>query len=127
MSESIDDFPKQSPNLQVLAEGSAGDRVILRKTKRERGVEANEVLCMKLTRKQWMMLAVLVLGAFVTVLNQTLVTPALPSIMIEMRVDQLHGPMADHRVHAGERHHDSHHGVSAAIASPRAKPVRVRQ
>ena len=32
---------------------------------------------MKLTRKQWMMLAVLVSGAFVTVLNQTLVTPAL--------------------------------------------------
>ena len=43
---------------------------------------------MKLTRKQWMMLAVLVLGAFVTVLNQTLVTPALPSIMVEMSVDQ---------------------------------------
>ena len=43
---------------------------------------------MKLTRKQWMMLAVLVLGAFVTVLNQTLVTPALPSIMTEMNVDQ---------------------------------------
>lgn len=33
-------------------------------------------------------LAVLVLGAFVTVLNQTLVTPALPSIMVEMSVDQ---------------------------------------
>ncbi|WP_302961192.1 MDR family MFS transporter [uncultured Adlercreutzia sp.] len=43
---------------------------------------------MKLTRKQWMMLAVLVFGAFVTVLNQTLVTPALPSIMEEMSVDQ---------------------------------------
>ena len=43
---------------------------------------------MKLTRKQWMMLAVLVPGAFVTVLNQTLVTPALPSIMAEMSVDQ---------------------------------------
>ena len=43
---------------------------------------------MKLTRKQWMMLAVLVSGAFVTVLNQTLVTPALPSIMVEMSVDQ---------------------------------------
>ena len=43
---------------------------------------------MKLTRKQWMMLVVLVLGAFVTVLNQTLVTPALPSIMTEMNVDQ---------------------------------------
>ena len=43
---------------------------------------------MKLTRKQWMMLAVLVLGAFVSVLNQTLVTPALPSSMVEMSVDQ---------------------------------------
>ena len=50
--------------------------------------EANEVLCMKLTRKQWLMLTVLVLGAFVTVLNQTLVTPALPSIMVEMSIDQ---------------------------------------
>ena len=43
---------------------------------------------MKLTRKQWLMLTVLVLGAFVTVLNQTLVTPALPSIMVEMSIDQ---------------------------------------
>ena len=43
---------------------------------------------MKLTRKQWLMLTVLVLGSFVTVLNQTLVTPALPSIMEEMSVDQ---------------------------------------
>ena len=43
---------------------------------------------MKLSRKQWLMLAVLVFGAFVTVLNQTLVTPALPSIMAEMAVDQ---------------------------------------
>ena len=42
---------------------------------------------MKLTRKQWLMLTVLVLGAFVTVLNQTLVTPALPSIMAEMSID----------------------------------------
>ena len=31
---------------------------------------------MKLSRKEWLMLAVLVFGAFVTVLNQTLVTPA---------------------------------------------------
>ena len=43
---------------------------------------------MKLTHKQWLMLVVLVLGSFVTVLNQTLVTPALPSIMEEMSVDQ---------------------------------------
>ena len=43
---------------------------------------------MKLSRKEWLMLAVLVFGAFVTVLNQTLVTPALPSIMAEMAVDQ---------------------------------------
>ena len=50
---------------------------------------SSEVLCMKLTRKQWMMLVVLVLGAFVTVLNQTLVTPALPSIMTEMNVPYL--------------------------------------
>ena len=63
------------------AEGS-GDAHTKKKQARA-GHKANEVLCMKLTRKQWMMLAVLVLGAFVTVLNQTLVTPALPSIFGE--------------------------------------------
>lgn len=40
-----------------------------------------------LTRKQIVMLAVLVFGTFVTVLNQTVVSPALPSIMSEMNVD----------------------------------------
>ena len=40
-----------------------------------------------LTRKQVVMLAVLVFGTFVTVLNQTVVAPALPSIMSEMSVD----------------------------------------
>ncbi len=40
-----------------------------------------------LTRKQICMLAVLVFGTFVTVLNQTVVSPALPSIMGEMSVD----------------------------------------
>lgn len=42
---------------------------------------------MGLTRKQIVMLAVLVFGTFVTVLNQTVVAPALPSVMIEMSVD----------------------------------------
>ncbi|MDO4590815.1 MAG: MDR family MFS transporter [Slackia sp.] len=42
---------------------------------------------MKLTRKQVAMLAILIAGTFITVLNQTLVTPALPSIMAEMAVD----------------------------------------
>ena len=40
-----------------------------------------------LTRKQIVMLIVLVFGTFVTVLNQTVVSPALPSIMSEMSVD----------------------------------------
>ena len=40
-----------------------------------------------LTRKQIVMLIVLVFGTFVTVLNQTVVAPALPSIMNEMSVD----------------------------------------
>lgn len=40
-----------------------------------------------LTRKQVVMLIVLVFGTFVTVLNQTVVAPALPSIMSEMGVD----------------------------------------
>lgn len=40
-----------------------------------------------LTRKQIVMLAVLVFGTFVAVLNQTVVSPALPSIMSEMSVD----------------------------------------
>ncbi len=42
---------------------------------------------MGLSRKQIIMLAVLVFGTFVTVLNQTVVAPALPSIMTEMNVD----------------------------------------
>ena len=42
---------------------------------------------MGLSRKQWLMLAVLVTGSFTTVLNQTLVTPVIPSIMAEMSVD----------------------------------------
>lgn len=46
---------------------------------------------MGLTRKQWMMLVVIVFGSFITILNQTLVTPALPSIMAEMGVDAATG------------------------------------
>ncbi len=42
---------------------------------------------MGLTRKQIVMLAILVSGTFITILNQTLVTPALPSIMAEMSID----------------------------------------
>lgn len=42
---------------------------------------------MGLSRKQIAMLAVLVFGTFVTVLNQTVVAPALPSVMAEMNVD----------------------------------------
>lgn len=40
-----------------------------------------------LTRKQTMTLIVLMIGAFITILNQTVVTPALPPIMNEMLVD----------------------------------------
>lgn len=46
---------------------------------------------MGLTRKQRFMIAVIVVGTFVTVLNQTLVTPALPSIMEEMHIDETTG------------------------------------
>ncbi len=42
---------------------------------------------MGLTRKQKMMLVVLVFGSFITILNQTLVTPALPAIIAETGVD----------------------------------------
>ena len=42
---------------------------------------------LKLARHQIIMLVVMIFGTFVTVLNQTLVTPALPSIMTEMNVD----------------------------------------
>ncbi|MEG2557498.1 MAG: MFS transporter, partial [Raoultibacter sp.] len=34
-----------------------------------------------------MMLSVLIFGTFVTILNQTIVAPALPSVMAEMKVD----------------------------------------
>ncbi len=42
---------------------------------------------MGLSRKQVVMLAVLVFGTFVTVLNQTVVAPVIPSVMTEMNVD----------------------------------------
>lgn len=42
---------------------------------------------MGLTRKQLVMLGILISGTFITILNQTLVTPALPTIMVEMSVD----------------------------------------
>lgn len=41
---------------------------------------------MKLSRSQMLMLGVLIFGTFITVLNQTVVTPALPSIMKEMNI-----------------------------------------
>lgn len=40
-----------------------------------------------LTKQQVSMLAVLMSGTFITVLNQTVITPALPTIMTEMHVD----------------------------------------
>lgn len=42
---------------------------------------------MGLTSKQRFTLVLIVVGTFVTVLNQTLVTPALPSMMVEMSID----------------------------------------
>ncbi len=42
---------------------------------------------MGLTRRQWLAISVIVFGTFVTVLNQTLVAPALPSIMEDTHVD----------------------------------------
>lgn len=40
-----------------------------------------------LTRKQIIMVCVFMFGSFVTILNQTIVAPALPTIMIEMSID----------------------------------------
>ncbi len=42
---------------------------------------------MGLSRRQWFAISVIVFGTFVTVLNQTLVAPALPSIMEDTHVD----------------------------------------
>lgn len=42
---------------------------------------------MGLSRKQAFMMVVLIFGTFVTILNQTVVAPALPKIMAEMSVD----------------------------------------
>lgn len=44
-----------------------------------------------LSRKQRITLIVVIIGTFVTVLNQTLITPALPSIMEEMSIDAATG------------------------------------
>ena len=41
---------------------------------------------MGLTRQQTTMIAVLLVGAFLVVLNQTLLTPALPTIMDNLNV-----------------------------------------
>lgn len=46
---------------------------------------------MGLTRKQRATLVVVVTGAFITILNQTLITPALPAIMAEMSIDAATG------------------------------------
>ena len=40
-----------------------------------------------LTRKQIIMVCVFMFGSFVTILNQTIVAPALPTIMTEMSID----------------------------------------
>ncbi len=42
---------------------------------------------MGLTRKQWIMIVLIVVGAFIAILNQTLMTPIVPTIMEEMGVD----------------------------------------
>lgn len=42
---------------------------------------------MHLSKKQLATVIVMIFGTFVTVLNQTLVTPALPNIMVEMSID----------------------------------------
>ena len=44
-------------------------------------------MALGITRKQTVMLAVLISGCFLTILNQTLVNPALSSIMKDMQVD----------------------------------------
>lgn len=49
--------------------------------------ESLEHVLMGLSRKQVVMVVVLIFGTFVAVLNQTVVTPMLPSVMAEMSVD----------------------------------------
>lgn len=44
-------------------------------------------MALGLTKQQTVMLVIMVFGTFVTVLNQTVVTPAQPSIMTEMAID----------------------------------------
>ena len=55
------------------------------------------------------MLVVMIFGTFVTVLNQTLVTPALPSIMTEMNVDAATAQWLTTGFYLGQRHYDSHY------------------
>ena len=50
---------------------------------------------MGLTRQQTTMIAVLLAGAFLVVLNQTLLTPALPTIMSHLNVN---ATMVDERI-----------------------------
>ena len=67
---------------------------------------------LKLARHQIIMLVVMIFGTFVTVLNQTLVTPALPSIMTEMNVDAATAQWLTTGFTPGQRHHDSHYRLS---------------
>ena len=52
------------------------------------------------------MVITLMIGSFVAILNQTLMISALPTLMHEFDVPQQHRAMADHRIHAYQRHHD---------------------
>ncbi len=53
---------------------------------------------MGLTRQQTTMIAVLLAGAFLVVLNQTLLTPALPTIMSHFECECYNGSMVDERI-----------------------------
>lgn len=64
-----------------LRRGAMSGPKTLRRTPRKGAFD------LKLARHQIIMLVVMIFGTFVAVLNQTLVTPALPSIMTEMNVD----------------------------------------
>lgn len=44
-----------------------------------------------LTHRQTVMIVLLLVGTFVTVLNQTVVAPALPSIMVDMSINAATG------------------------------------
>ena len=62
-------------------------------------------------KKNIPLMAVLLSGAFITILNQTLLATALPPIMKDLQCYRKYSSVAAVDFHARQRNHDSNHGI----------------